>query len=89
MEPVHIPIEDHLDLHHFNPKDVPDLLNEYFYACRSNHILVVKIIHGKGKGILRDKVHSVLKKHPHVKSFSLASAQSGNWGATMVELNSV
>ena len=35
MEPVKIPIEDIIDLHTFKPKNVPDLLEDYFSASLS------------------------------------------------------
>lgn len=82
---VHIPIDGILDLHTFNPRDVPDLLEEYIKACLENGIREIRIIHGKGKGILRDRVHSILKKHPLVKDFSLDPGASG-WGATVARL---
>jgi dsDNA-specific endonuclease/ATPase MutS2 len=86
MDPVVVPIEDAIDLHHFNPKDIPDLVDEYIRACREKNILTVRIIHGKGKGVQRERVHSVLKKNPHVIRFSLGGMHSGEWGATVVEL---
>jgi len=82
---IHIPIDGNLDLHTFDPRDVPDLLKEYFKACLKKGIYEVRIIHGKGKGILRDKVHSILKRHPLVMDFRLDSGFSG-WGATIVLL---
>ena len=48
MEPVEYPITDVLDLHTFLPREVPDLLGEYFRACIERNILEVRIIHGKG-----------------------------------------
>jgi len=33
VQPVEMPIEDILDLHTFKPKDIPDLLVDYFEAC--------------------------------------------------------
>ncbi len=86
MEPITIPITDVLDLHTFQPKEVPDLLADYFSACIDADIFSVRIIHGKGSGVLRDRVHSVLKKSPLVTSFKNAPAQAGGWGATLVEL---
>lgn len=83
-KPVEITVDGILDLHHFNPKDVPDLLNEYFIECIKKKIFSVRIIHGKGKGILRTHVHNILKKHDNVKSHT--QTVSGNWGATLVEL---
>ncbi len=83
-EPVKISIDDTLDLHHFNPKDISDLLNEYFSVCVEKKIYIVRIIHGKGTGALRDRVHVILKRHKNVGSFSPSA--SGNWGATIVYL---
>ncbi len=86
MEPVIMPIEDVLDLHTFRPKEIPDLLDDYLPACISSDIFSVRIIHGKGKGILKKRVHGLLKKHPLVKSFKNAPPEAGGWGATLVEL---
>ncbi len=86
-EPVIVPIEDVLDLHTFRPKEVPDLLEDYFSACISSNIFSVRIIHGKGKGILKNRVHGLLRKNSMVKSFKNAPPEDGGWGATLVELN--
>lgn len=86
MEPITIPITDVLDLHTFQPREIPDLLADYFSACIDAGILSVRIIHGKGTGVLRERVHSILKKSPQVASFGKAPAQAGGWGATLVEL---
>ncbi len=86
MEPLELPIEDVLDLHTFKPKDIPDLLPEYFAACKNKGIFSVRIIHGKGKGMLKRRVHEILEKNPLVKSFNTAPAEAGSWGATIVEL---
>jgi DNA-nicking Smr family endonuclease len=86
MEPIKIPIEDNLDLHTFRPQEVPDLLDDYFEECLRVGITSVRIIHGKGKGILKKRVHSLLKKHPLVVDFKAADPGAGGWGATQVEL---
>jgi dsDNA-specific endonuclease/ATPase MutS2 len=49
-------------------------------------IFSVRVIHGKGKGILKKRVHELLKKNPMVKSFKEAPLEAGSWGATLVEL---
>lgn len=85
-EPVHVPIEDVIDLHSFRPSDVPDLLEEYLRACARQKIFSVRIIHGKGKGILKKTVHRCLSGHPLVLSFQDAGNQAGGWGATRVVL---
>ena len=86
MEPVKIPIEDIIDLHTFRPKDVPDLLEDYFSACIDKGIFSVRVIHGKGKGILKKRVREILSKNPMVESFRDASPGAGGWGASIVEL---
>jgi DNA-nicking Smr family endonuclease len=82
---IRIPIDGTLDLHTFNPGDVPELLKDYIDACLEEGIYEIRIIHGKGRGILRDKVHSVLKRYPPVIDFTLDPGASG-WGATIVRL---
>jgi len=86
MEPVKIPIEDIIDLHTFRPKDVPDLLEDYFSACIDKGIFSVRVIHGKGKGILKKRVQEILSKNTMVESFRDASPGAGGWGASIVEL---
>ena len=86
MQPVKIPIEDVLVLHTFKPKEIPALLEDYFAACIDERIYSVRIIHGKGRGILKDRVRKLLKKNPVVVSFGNAPLEAGGWGATLVEL---
>ena len=86
MEFIEVPIDGVLDLHTFQPKEISDLLPDYLSLCVEKGILKVRIIHGKGHGILKARVHSLLKKNPLVIKFSDAPAESGGWGATLVEL---
>jgi len=83
-----MPIEDILDLHTFKPKDIPDLLVDYFEACIDEGIYSVRIVHGKGRGILKKRVQGLLKKNLMVKSFQDSPLEAGGWGATLVELKS-
>lgn len=83
--PIEIPINGELDLHLFNPRELGDLIPDYIEACLEKEIYSIRIIHGKGKGVLRRTVHSLLDRNPNVASYSLASDRSG-WGATLVEL---
>jgi DNA-nicking Smr family endonuclease len=82
---VEYPIDGVLDLHAFNPKDVKDLVPEYLRECRARGILAVRIVHGKGTGVLRETVHAILGRLPEVASFRLARDGS-SWGATLVDL---
>ena len=85
-QPVHIAIDGTIDLHHFSPKDLKYLIPDYLQECLNRNIYEVKIIHGKGKGVLRKSVHSILAKCPVVVSYRLAAEHEGSWGATIVIL---
>ena len=52
----------------------------YLDECRKRGILQVGIVHGKGTGQLRERVHAVLKRSPDVVSFGLAPEGMGGWG---------
>lgn len=84
-EIIEIPIDGTIDLHTFAPEEATDVVDEYIHACAEKKIFEVRIIHGKGKGVLRRTVHSLLEKHPLVVDFSLDPGPSG-WGATIVYL---
>lgn len=86
MDPIEIPIDGVLDLHTFRPKDVPDLLNDYLDACLELGLYSIRIIHGKGQGLLKRRVQSILHKHQMVRSYRDAPPEAGGWGATLVEL---
>ena len=85
--PVVMPIGDELDLHTFLPGEVSDLLADYFEECIKIGIFSVRVIHGKGTGALKKRVHAVLKKSCFVRSYQDAPSEAGGWGATLVELN--
>jgi dsDNA-specific endonuclease/ATPase MutS2 len=79
------PLTDELDLHHFLPREVADLVTEYVHAAHAAGMRAVKLIHGKGTGALRHTVHAALDRHPLVARYRLADDRSG-WGATLVDL---
>ncbi len=85
-EVVYAPIEDSIDLHTFQPREVKNLLHDYLEAACEKGFREVRIIHGKGTGVLRNKVQSILKNHPLVDSFITADPFRGGWGATVVSL---
>jgi DNA-nicking Smr family endonuclease len=85
-EPTVLPIEDSIDLHAFHPKDIPSVVEEYLRQCGQAGLTEVRLIHGRGIGVQRNIVRSILQKHPEVLSFRDAPAESGGWGATLVVL---
>lgn len=85
-EPIVVPIEDSIDLHAFSPGDIPGVVAEYIEQCMRAGIYEVRIIHGRGKGIQRQIVRSLLEKNPFVLSFKDAPAECGGWGSTVVAL---
>jgi dsDNA-specific endonuclease/ATPase MutS2 len=85
-EPIIVPIEDSIDLHAFSPKEIPSVVEEYLEQCVQAGICEVRIIHGRGTGVQRRIVQSILKKNPRVASFKDAPAEAGGWGATVMFL---
>jgi DNA-nicking Smr family endonuclease len=89
-DPVQIEITDELDLHTFQPREVGELLVDYLGECQKRGILNVRVIHGKGTGALRVGVHEKLAKMEIVAAITWpASAQTGGWGATWVQLKAL
>jgi dsDNA-specific endonuclease/ATPase MutS2 len=86
LDVVHVEITDELDLHTFLPSDVPSLIPEYLDECMRLGFREVRIVHGKGRGVIRRAVHAALDRHPGVASYRLAGERAGGWGATMVTL---
>lgn len=79
------PIDGILDLHAFKPNEINSLIPEYITECIKRNIVEIRIIHGKGKGVLRRGVHAILERDPRVISFEMAKDWS-SWGATIVHL---
>lgn len=85
MEDAHrIPIEATLDLHAFAPRDIPSVVEEYILAAHEAGFREVRLIHGRGTGVQRGIVQSVLEKHPLVGRFS--DAPESHLGATIAML---
>jgi DNA-nicking Smr family endonuclease len=86
MDPVVVPIDGLLDLHTFAPGDLNGLMQDYIDACLEANVYDLRIIHGKGSGMMRSRVHALLEKDWRVHVFEDAPADAGGWGATLVTL---
>lgn len=85
-EPVVLPVEDALDLHTFQPRDVPSVVDEYLRVAAARGLAEVRLIHGRGTGAQRAVVQSLLGRHPLVARFFDAPPERGGWGATVAVL---
>jgi dsDNA-specific endonuclease/ATPase MutS2 len=84
--PVEVPITDVLDLHSFRPAEVKDLVREYLDAAYAQGLRRLRIIHGRGTGVQRRMVRTLLERDPRVAAFGDAPAEAGGWGATWIEM---
>lgn len=80
------PVQETLDLHTFSPSESASLIDDYLRAAADKGYSEVVIVHGKGTGKLRRRVHGVLSTHPMVAGFREAEPWRGGWGATVVAL---
>jgi len=85
-EPVPIPITDVFDLHSVPPRDVAAVVEEYLSEAHRLGFRALRIIHGRGIGVQREIVRSVLARTAFVVAFRDAPPEAGGWGATIVEL---
>ncbi len=83
LETVVLPLADTLDLHSFPPRQIADLVRAWLDEVHQHGFLEVRIIHGKGIGVQREIVRTLLERDPRVASFGDA-ADAGGWGATRV-----
>jgi dsDNA-specific endonuclease/ATPase MutS2 len=81
-QPIEIPIEDTLDLHPFRPGEVRDVTREYLEQARARGFREVRLIHGRGTGVQRANVQSLLRTLPFVESYR----DDAHLGATVVVL---
>ena len=85
-EPVVIEITDVFDLHTIPPKQVKAVVEEYLREAHAKQIRVVRIIHGKGTGVQREIVRTILGRTPFVIDWTDAPPDAGGLGATIVRL---
>jgi len=85
-EPVEIEIKDVIDLHTIPPRDVQAVVQEFLLQAYSKGFRGVRIIHGKGIGVQREMVRSLLARTTFVVDWTDAPPNAGGLGATIVRL---
>jgi len=83
---VEFAITDVLDLHSFPPSEVADLVHDYLDLAYAKGLRELRVIHGKGAGVQRRIVRSVLERDPRVVAVGDPPGEAGGWGATWVRL---
>ena len=85
-EAIEIPITDTLDLHPFRPSEIKDVAREYLIEAHARGFRQVRLIHGRGIGVQRERIRSLLETLEFVEGFHDADGSGGGWGATVVLL---
>jgi DNA-nicking Smr family endonuclease len=68
-DPHRVPIEPELDLHAFDPRDIPSVVDEYIHAAHEAGLVELRLVHGRGRGVQRAVVQTALERHPLVAEF--------------------
>ena len=84
--PIEIPITDTLDLHPFQPGEIKDVAREYLIEAHARGFRQVRLIHGRGVGVQRERIRALLQTLDFVEAYTDADGSGGGWGATVVAL---
>ena len=74
-----------VDLRGMDSVEAISVLENYMDEAMRSNLNTVRIIHGKGTGILRNAVHQYLRKNKYVKQFRLGVYGEGEDGVTIAE----
>lgn len=81
-----VPLEAEIDLHAFAARDVTSVVEEYIRAAADAGLTLVRLVHGRGRGVQRGMVQAALERHPRVESFW--DDADAHLGATYARLRS-
>lgn len=79
-------VKSEIDLRGKTFEESRDLVDKYLDDAFLAGLKTVRLIHGKGTGLLRKKIREYLKRHKNVKSFEDAPFNEGGDGVTCVNL---
>ncbi len=77
------PLAPELDLRGQSPESAMMELEKFLDSAMMRNVFEVRIIHGKGTGVLRNAVQHVLKTHQGVNSFKFENQNMGGDGVTI------
>jgi DNA-nicking Smr family endonuclease len=84
----HWTIQDGVDLHGLNRDQAAAAVAEFLQQCLARGLRCVRIVHGKGLGILKAKLGKWLPQREEVLAYCQAPASEGGSGALLVLLKS-
>ena len=78
-------IHTELKLIGMNGDEAREALSSYLDDAYLSHLNEVRIVHGKGSGVLRNVVHEYLRNCKYVKEYRLGAYGEGDAGVTIVK----
>jgi DNA-nicking Smr family endonuclease len=79
-------VEDELDLHGLNRAQAGPVIGDFLDQAKARRLQCVRIVHGKGAGVLRETLRAALPERIEVLGFVEAPAAQGGSGAMLVLL---
>lgn len=79
-------VETELNVIGLNIEESTYLVDKFLDNAAIARLEFVRIVHGKGSGILGKGIQNYLKKHPHVKNYRYGTFGEGEMGVTIVEI---
>jgi DNA mismatch repair protein MutS2 len=77
-------IQPEIHVRGFTVNEAIDVVDKYLDDAQMAGLERVRIVHGKGSGILRKAIHEFLRTHPRVKAFEMAAHAEGGYGVTIL-----
>lgn len=79
-------VQSELMLRRMRAEDALEALDRFLDDAILGGLPSVRIVHGRGEGVLRQVTHDFLRRHSGVKRYQLAQEDSGGDGVTLVDL---
>ncbi|MBN2570916.1 MAG: endonuclease MutS2 [Ignavibacteriales bacterium] len=78
-------VKNKIDIRGRRPEEVKNEIIKFLDDAYMNNLKIVEIIHGKGEGILKNFIHSLLKEYGRIKKYYFADIEIGGEGVTIIE----